>query len=172
MKFIIPPIIVALLLIVIFHIIGFKTKGKFSKYTWKKGDYIWLSLAIFSLLSASGELRIENAKREAREIQLERLNLAIQSVTGEYEIYERIKQAKGRNILYGENNDLSQYKYENKDLERKIEKAKNRYIEIKNDQIAWDVESFFKGIYPLFLAIAFSIRITMTSAEVLNWYRR
>ena len=171
MTYFILPILIFTVLVTLFHIIGFKTKGKYPKSIWKSGDYIWLSMAFFALLSGSAELRKQDASTQLLSTKVE----LIKNLEKGKELVNQSTDAL-RGLILDSNEDSSRKLEE---LANKSEinnnKIKKNDIEISNAKenlSEWFYEDWLIYLFPFFLSFALAIRLTMASAEVFDWYSK
>ncbi|WP_448145490.1 hypothetical protein [Pseudomonas silesiensis] len=172
--FALAPFIMLLVLLTIFHWYGYCTRGTISKTSWKVGDYIWLAMACFALVGGSYDLRkaiSADVIAEVRQSQLKNFVLKIENTNVEtFALLEEInsspKSSDGKL-----SKTLLDIASQSKEIDARIASDSNL---IKKAESEIDKNHFEKTIvyfYPFILAIALSLRITMTSAEVFNWHQ-
>lgn len=151
MDYFIKPLVLFILLVSIFHLIAFRSKGKFSKAFWKSGDYVWLSMAFFSLVTNGNE----------NDVIAEDVSTSNKSV-----FYE--------SAAFQNQGTLAINEFEVIDIDHlhTIQKvSRHKYDDVKLKEQSVPTSNPLIAMFPYFLSIALAIRLTMASAEVFNWYK-
>lgn len=161
------------LLLLVFHMVGIRTKGKISRKIWKSGDYIWLSMAIFALIGGGYEFRkaISNDVIQSTNVilidALKERELTVQSATNEL-------------INFINQKDLSKYDHSRLDQITKKSVVLDKSL-VKNFKLQYEAEqslnkSLFERamvyLYPFVLAFALALRFTLASADIFDWYAK
>lgn len=145
------PVLLFLVFTITAHIIlGGIEKHKYSKKVWKSGEYVWLSLAAVSLLDFTSKLKLiskintPDTVKNYEEYQNELLKLSEQIKTSVIPQTMTIPSEIGKTIFDVTNSALDNI-------------PQGQFIDVV--------------YYPFLIALALSVKVTMTSAEVFEWYK-
>ncbi|HCG8132958.1 hypothetical protein ACX07_22595 [Vibrio parahaemolyticus] len=169
-----PLVLIFITLLVVAHIFGYKTSGKWPKSYWKAGDYIWLSLAFFALINALSTTRINEAV-QAEEVLRQQL---VSSYTDRIANLEKVQALLEKHFtLDGIDNPvfdtgLKELAEDASTIDTHTAKLRNDISENESQKVETAFEKNAKSFYVYFLIIALAIRITMASAEVFDWYKK
>ncbi|UBT76748.1 hypothetical protein LCH33_000043 [Pseudomonas amygdali] len=160
-------------LLLAFHYIGFKLRGKVSRQIWKSGDYLWLSMAMFALIGGGYEAR----KAISADI-IESSRIAIVDNLKERE--ENVRLATDELLKIVNYNDLSkvddgplgELASQAVQLDTDREKTSEKQSDAKQSQNKNWFEIRIVYFYPFVLAIALALRITLASADIFDWYKK
>lgn len=168
-----PIFWIFIIYLILAHLVGFRSRGRFSKSLWKSGDYIWLSLAFFTLINVFSNLRIHDANTLSPILKSEIIESYNQRIDN-LEDAEKLL-ISGIEGLFSDSKfdvDLSDVANQAKSIDKKTMELRSHIDENEIDKMKTELESSVFSIYPYFLVFALIIRITMASAEVFNWYKK
>lgn len=157
----------------ILHLIGYKTKGRWSRKIWKSGDYIWLSMAIFALIGGSYEARkaisedIIDASNKAIVSNLEKRANNVSLATEEL-----LTIVKHDDLSKVDDTRLGELADQASQLDKASIEASTRESEAKQNLDKNWLESHTVYFYPFVLALALALRITLASADIFDWYAK
>ena len=160
-------------LLLVFHYIGIKFKGKVSRKIWKSGDYLWLSMAMFALIGGGYEAR----KAISADI-IESSRVAI--VDNLKQRGENVRLATDELLKIVDYDDLSKFDdmslgklaRQAVQLDTDRDKASAKQSDAKQSQNKNWFEIRIVYFYPFVLAIALALRITLASADIFDWYAK
>ncbi|MFJ7111224.1 hypothetical protein ACIQU2_27160 [Pseudomonas sp. NPDC098740] len=173
--FALAPFILLLVSLVIFHWLGYRTRGAISKTFWKAGDYIWLSMACFALIVGSYELRKAVSESVIAEVKANQIKyFVLGSDYNSLAAFAFIEKSNGLPKSSGGKLSSDSFDIESKfkELDASIAVDSRRLEQASSSIGKNNFEKIIVYWYPFFLALALSIRVTMASAEVFNWYKK
>ncbi|MFM9381048.1 hypothetical protein [Pseudomonas sp. UV AK001] len=161
------------MLLLVFHIVGIRLKGKISRKIWKSGDYIWLFMAIFALIGGGYELR-----KAISDDVIQSTNVALIDTLKERELTAQL--ATDELINFVNQKDLSKYDHSRLDQIAKksvvLDKNLTENFKLQSEAEQSLSKSLFERamvyLYPFVLAFALALRFTLASADIFDWYAK
>jgi len=164
MEHLLKPLFLFLFVVVALHFCGVKTRGKYSKSIWKSGDYIWLSMAFFAIISAAAEIRIVQAGNELPKLRSNYVGHYDQRISELEEFTEALKNL----VIHDQGNpkwesELYRLADSAKSLDENMSSTSREISAAVENSKPWAWELVLKGLFPYLLALVLSIRLTMAS---------